>query len=61
MRITIMMHEFVKTVRNVVSIDLDYELGNDKYIFIKSEHGSLIMRCAGIDVIQIDNEDTKNE
>lgn len=32
MRITIMMHEFVRTVKNVVSIDLDYELGNDKYI-----------------------------
>lgn len=61
MRITIMMHEYVRTIRNVVSVDLDYELYNDKYIFIKSEHGSLIMRGAGIDIIQIDNEDTKNE
>ena len=56
MRITIMMHEFVRTVRNVVDYDLNYELWDTDYIYIKSEHGTLIMRAEGIDVIQIDEE-----
>lgn len=56
MRITIMMHEFVRTVRNVVDYDLNYKLWDTDYIYIKSDHGLLIMRAEGIDVIQIDEE-----
>ena len=56
MRITIMMHEFVRTVRNVVDYDLDYKLWDTDYIRIQSENGLLIMRAEGIDVIQIDEE-----
>ena len=59
MRITIMMHEYVRTVRNVIKYDLNYRLWDTDYIYIKSENGTLIMRAEGIDVIQI-NEEAKD-
>ena len=60
MRITIMTSECIRCIRNVISYDLDYKFGSNKFIFIKHQSGVLLMKCDGIDVVEIHNEDKKN-